>query len=114
MSFFTHYVHKERPEESLLRSDRILLVFLVLTLFALARIPQRHFFMHYVHKERPEPDSNRRVTVLQTVALANLAIGPQENYNSLCRANPAVAIAQGDGYRAIGETWIKPCGKYLA
>jgi len=43
-----------------------------------------------------------------------LAIGPQENYNSLCRANPAVAIAQGDGYRAIGETWIKPCGKYLA
>lgn len=25
---------------------------------------------------RPEPDSNRRMTVLQTVALANLAIGP--------------------------------------
>ncbi len=29
-------------------------------------------------KVRPEPDSNRRMTVLQTVALANLAIGPEK------------------------------------
>ena len=28
-------------------------------------------------KIRPEPDSNRRMMVLQTIALANLAIGPQ-------------------------------------
>ncbi len=27
---------------------------------------------------RPDPDSNRGMTVLQTVALANLAIGPHE------------------------------------
>ena len=32
--------------------------------------------------ERPEPDSNRRMTVLQTVALANLAIGPQRKFFS--------------------------------
>lgn len=30
----------------------------------------------YIENERPEPDSNRRITVLQTVALDHLAIGP--------------------------------------
>ena len=33
---------------------------------------------------RPEPDSNRRMTVLQTVALANLAIGPEEDWKGSC------------------------------
>ena len=33
---------------------------------------------------RPEPDSNRRMTVLQTVALANLAIGPEKNWITVC------------------------------
>lgn|GEM_PF-4818451 len=32
-------------------------------------------------KIRPEPDSNRRMMVLQTIALANLAIGPRGDYN---------------------------------
>ena len=32
------------------------------------------------YTQRPEPDSNRRMTVLQTVALASLAIGPRRQY----------------------------------
>ena len=50
---------------------------------------------------RPEPDSNRRMTVLQTVALANLAIGPDEDLDiSLYPDTKEISISDGGCHAA--------------